>query len=246
MSKFFEKLKGINWFVAIILALLIVVISNIINNYTGKRELSVGNHKWDKLLLILDEIEKNYVDTVDYKKLVESSLPAIMQNLDPHSTYLPPQELEDAEESLEGNFSGIGVQFNVPNDTAIIINVISGGPSEKVGILSGDRIIKVNQDSLVKLLKGPIGTNVDVEMRRSGVSEFLQFKIKRDKIPLKSLDAAFMLKEGVGYIKLSKFSKTTYAEFDKAAQKLKKAGMKELIFDLRDNTGGYLDQALMI
>lgn len=256
MGKFLEKLKGINWFVAIILALLIVVVSNLINNCSGRRELAVGDHKWDKLLLILDEIEKNYVDTIDYKKFVESSIPAIMQNLDPHSTYLPPKELEDAEESLEGNFSGIGVQFNVPNDTAIIINVIQGGPSEKVGILSGDRImnvngkrvggVKFNQDSLVKLLKGPIGTYVEVGMRRPGVSELLQFKIKRDKIPLKSLDAAFMLKEGVGYIKLSKFSKTTHAEFDKAAQKLQKAGMKELIFDLRDNTGGYLDQALLI
>lgn len=256
MSKFLEKLKGINWFITIILALLIVIISNLINNCTGRRELSIGNHKWDKLLLVLNEIEKNYVDTIDYKQLVESSLPSILQNLDPHSTYLPPQELVNAEESLEGNFSGIGVQFNVPADTAIVINVIHGGPSEKVGIMSGDRIIKVNgekvagvkfdQDSLVKLLKGPIGTTVNVDIKRVGVSGLLQFKIRRDKIPLKSLDAAFMLKEGVGYIKLSKFSRTTYTEFDKAAQKLKSLGMKELIFDLRDNSGGYLDQALLI
>jgi C-terminal peptidase (prc) len=179
-----------------------------------------------------------------------------MSSLDPHSTYLPPQELVSAEESLEGNFSGIGVQFNVPADTAIIINVIPGGPSEKAGVLSGDRIVKVNgkniagvkfpQDSMVKLLKGPINTKVNVEIKRSGLNDLLPFTIIRDKIPVKSLDVAFMLNDKLGYMKLSKFSRTTHKEFVQEMNKLKGLGIKELIIDLRDNTGGYLDQALLI
>lgn len=222
----------------------------------GRKELKVDNHKWDKLLLVLDQIEKNYVDTIDYSGMMEKLLPQLMQNLDPHSVYLPPVELEAADESLEGNFSGIGIQFNVPQDTAIVINVIPGGPSEKAGLLSGDRIMKVdgkkvagvkmNQDSLVKKLKGPRGSKVHVEVKRDNLEELLQFDIIRDKIPVKSVDVALMLGDGLGYVKLSKFSRTSYKEFVEAVEPLKEAGMKALVFDLRDNTGGYLDQALLL
>ncbi|MBQ8645634.1 MAG: PDZ domain-containing protein [Bacteroidales bacterium] len=222
----------------------------------GRKELAVDDHKWSKLLLVLDQIEKNYVDTIDYKDMVEKLLPEVMEKLDPHSVYLPPVELEAADESLVGNFSGIGIQFNVPADTAIVISVIPGGPSQKAGLLSGDRIIKVdgkmvagvkmNQDSLVKMLKGPRGTKVHLEVKRDNLDELLPFEIVRDKIPVKSVDVAFMLSDSLGYVKLSKFSRTSYVEFMEAVLPLVEQGMKELVFDLRDNTGGYLDQALRL
>lgn len=220
----------------------------------GRRELRVDDQKWSKLLLVLDQIEKNYVDTIDYNDMVEKLLPQVMEKLDPHSVYLPPVELEAADESLVGNFSGIGIQFNVPSDTAIVISVIQGGPSEKAGLLSGDRIIKVdgktvagvkmNQDSLVKMLKGPRGTKVHLDVKRDNLNELLPFDIVRDKIPVKSVDVAFMLSDSLGYVKLSKFSRTSYMEFMEAVLPLVGEGMKELVFDLRDNSGGYLDQAL--
>lgn len=222
----------------------------------GRKELAVDDHKWSKLLLVLDQIEKNYVDTIDYKDMVEKLLPQVMEKLDPHSVYLPPVELEAADESLVGNFSGIGIQFNVPADTAIVISVIPGGPSQKAGLLSGDRIIKVdgkmvagvkmNQDSLVMMLKGPRGTKVHLEVKRDNLDELLPFEIVRDKIPVKSVDVAFMLTDSLGYVKLSKFSRTSYVEFMEAVLPLVEQGMKELVFDLRDNTGGYLDQALRL
>ena len=222
----------------------------------GRRELAVDSNKWDKLLLVLDQIEKNYVDSIDYNGVIEKVLPHLMVNLDPHSVYLPPVELEAADESLEGNFSGIGIQFNVPADTAIVISVITGGPSEKAGLLSGDRIIKVdgktvagvkiNQDSLVKMLKGPKGSKVAVEVKRDNLKELIPFEIIRDKIPVKSVDVALVLEDGIGYVKLSKFSKTSYKEFMAAMIPLMEQGIKSLVFDLRDNTGGYLDQALLL
>ena len=222
----------------------------------GRKELAVNDHKWGKLLLVLDHIEKNYVDSIDYDKVVEKVLPHLMENLDPHSVYLPPVELEAADEQLEGNFSGIGIQFNVPADTAIVISVIGGGPSEKAGLLSGDRIIEVDgeivagvklpQDSLVKRLKGPRGSKVNVKVKRDNLKELVPFEITRDMIPVKSVDVSLMLDGKLGYVKLSKFSKTSYREFMAAMIPLVSQGVESLIFDLRDNTGGYLDQALLL
>lgn len=222
----------------------------------GRQTLSVDNHKWDKLLLVLEQIDRNYVDSIDYEGVMEKVLPVLMENLDPHSVYLPPTELEAADESLEGNFSGIGIQFNVPADTAIVISVIGGGPSEKAGLLSGDRIIKVdgrtvagvkmNQDSLVKLLKGPQGSKVHIEVKRDNLKELVPFDIIRDRIPVKSVDVSLMLGGKLGYVKLSKFSKTSYKEFMTAMIPLVAQGVESLVFDLRDNTGGYLDQALLL
>lgn len=221
---------------------------------SGRKMLSVDEGKWSKLLLVLDQIDRNYVDTIDYAKMVEELLPHVMEKLDPHSVYLPPVELEAADESLVGNFSGIGIQFNVPSDTAIVISVIQGGPSEKAGLLSGDRIIevdgktvagvKMNQDSLVKMLKGPRGSKVQLHVKRDNLAELLHFEIVRDKIPVKSVDVALMLDDSLGYVKLSKFSRTSYMEFMEGVMPLMDAGMKDLVFDLRDNSGGYLDQAL--
>ncbi len=253
MKRFIERLRKS-------LPILVLILAGImlwqVCSYSGRRTIAVNGNKWNKLLLILDQIEKHYVDSVDYREMVEKILPAVMLNLDPHSVYLPPQDLEVAEESLEGNFSGIGVQFNVPNDTVVIISVIPGGPSERAGILSGDRIItvdgvnvagvKMDQDSIVKRLKGPKGSAVKIEVKRDDLSELVPFTIKRDKIPVHSVDVAFMLNDTLGYIKLSKFARTTYAEFMEAAAMFKENGIKSLVFDLRDNSGGYLDQALLI
>ncbi|MBR4755597.1 MAG: S41 family peptidase, partial [Bacteroidales bacterium] len=175
-------------------------------------------------------------------------------HLDPHSVYMPPVELNEAETDLAGNFDGIGIQFNVPNDTAIVLEVISGGPSEKAGLQQGDRILKVGdkviagvgfpQDSMVRRMKGPAGTKVEILVGRG--SEEIPFEITRGKIPVHCVDAAFMVNDTTAYIKLSKFTKTTFQEVSVAAAKLMGQGMKKLIFDLRENTGGYFDQALLL
>ncbi len=209
---------------------------------------------WRKLNLILDQIDKNYVDSIDTKNVTDAAVTAALAKLDPHSVYMPPVELTEAETDLAGNFDGIGIQFNVPNDTAIVMEVIAGGPSEKAGLLQGDRILKVGdkviagvgfpQDSMVRRMKGPAGSKVNITVGRG--KENIEFEITRGKIPVHCVDAAFMVNETTGYIKLSKFSKTTFQEVNIAAMKLLGQGMKKLIFDLRDNTGGYFDQAMML
>ena len=209
---------------------------------------------WGKLNLVLDIVEKNYVDTLNRKGMTDAAVSAALSRLDPHSVYLPPVELEASQEELAGNFDGIGIQFNVPNDTAIVLEVIAGGPSEKVGLMPGDRLLKVDdlviagvkfpQDSMVRHLKGPSGTKVTVTVKRG--SEVIPFEITRGKIPVHSVDAAFMLTDTVGYLRLAKFTRTTFKECHEAALKLQEEGMKHLIFDLRDNTGGYMDQALLL
>ena len=199
-------------------------------------------------------LTSSYVDTIDMPAMTDAAVTAALAKLDPHSVYLPPVELEESETELAGNFEGIGITFNVPSDTAIVLNVIPGGPSEKAGLSAGDRIIKVDerviagtktpQDSMVRLMKGPAGTKVKIQVRRAG--QLIPFEITRGKIPVHSVDAAFMLDDTLGYIKLTKFSRTTYKEFEQASAKLLEQGMSHLIFDLRDNTGGYFDQALLI
>lgn len=210
--------------------------------------------RWRKLSLILDNVEKNYVDTIDYKSMTDAAVSAALARLDPHSIYLPPVELEDSETELSGNFEGIGIQFNVPNDTAIILSVIPGGPSEKVGLLQGDRIIKVDdmviagkktpQDTMIRHMKGPSGTKVKITARRG--NEDIVFDITRDKIPVNCVDASLMLNDTTGYIKLSKFTRTTYSEVMMASLDLRAKGMSSLVFDLRGNTGGYFDQAYLL
>ena len=209
---------------------------------------------WRKLNLILQQIEAQYVDTIDFAAMTDAAVQAALMELDPHSIYLPPVELTEAETELAGNFEGIGITFNVPSDTAIVLSVIPGGPSEKAGLIQGDRIIKVDdrtiagtktpQDSMVRYMKGPSGTKVKILVNRDG--EQVQFDITRGKIPVHSVDASFMIDDTTGYIKLAKFSRTTYQEFMSAAKALKEKGMTHLLFDLRSNTGGYFDQALLI
>ena len=215
------------------------------------RALSPG---WHKVELILNSIDENYVDSVDHKKVTDAIASAALSALDPHSVYMLPRTLEASEEDLAGNFDGIGIQFNVPNDTAVVIEVIPGGPSEKIGLQPGDRLIKVDttviagvqfpQDSMVRRMKGKAGTKVTVTVQRD--DETIPFEITRGKIPTHSVDAAFMVNDTTGYIRLSKFSRTTAQEFLIAGTGLLSQGMSKLILDLRNNSGGFLDQALAL
>ena len=238
-------------FLGVILGVLLTLV---VMKMLPDRKFDGDYNRWRKLNLILQEVQKNYVDTIDMQAMTDAAVSAALAELDPHSVYLPPVELTESEVELAGNFEGIGITFNVPNDTAIVLSAIPGGPSEKAGLMQGDRIIKVDekviagmktpQDSMIRLMKGPSGTKVKITVSRDGA--LIPFEIVRDKIPVHCVDAAFMIDDTTGYIKLSKFSRTTYKEFREASAKLLDAGMEHLIFDLRNNTGGYFDQALML
>ena len=233
----------------VLIGVLLMLLFQVINDH--RREMRVGSTGWRKVELILQSIDENYVDSVDYGKVTDAVAAAALNALDPHSSYMPPQILEETEADQTGNFDGIGIQFNVPNDTAVVIEVIPGGPSEKIGLQPGDRLLKVDtiniagvhfpQDSMVRHIKGAAGSKVLVTVKRG--REIIPFEITRGKIPTWSIDAAFMVNDTTGYLRLSKFSRTTETEFLKSCIELSKEGMQELILDIRDNTGGYLDQA---
>ena len=244
----------VNIITALLGIILGVLLTLSVSEVSQRRKFDGDYNRWRKLNLILQEVQKNYVDTIDMTAMTDAAVVAALAELDPHSVYLPPVELTESESELSGNFEGIGITFNVPNDTAIVLNTIPGGPSEKAGLMQGDRIIKVGekviagtktpQDSMIRLMKGPKGTKVKITVNRSGTS--IPFDITRDKIPVHCIDAAFMIDQTTGYIKLSKFTRTTYQEFREATAKLKDQGMKNLLFDLRSNTGGYFDQAILL
>ena len=209
-----------------------------------------------KLTLAQFAIANLYVDETNPDKLVESAIIGMLEELDPHSTYSNAEEVKKMNEPLQGNFDGIGIQFNMAEDTLFVIQPVSGGPSEKVGILAGDRITHVNDtliagvkmttEDIMRRLKGPKGTKVDVKVVRRGVDEALAFTIERDKIPVYSLDASYMATPKVGYIKINRFSATTHQEFMDALASLKGQGMQDLILDLQGNGGGYLNAAIDI
>ncbi len=210
----------------------------------------------DKLGTILNIIERNYVDSVNRDDLVEAAIPAMLKKLDPHSVYIPAKDLARANESLQGNFEGIGISFNMLTDTILVISTIPGGPSEKQGLQAGDKILYVN-DSLVAgrgisdedvmgMLKGPKGTSVSVKIMRSGFDDLLAFNIVRDKIPIYSVDIAYMVNDNTGYIKINNFAVTTFDEFMKGLKGLRSQGMKKLIVDLRGNSGGIMEDAVQI
>ena len=198
-------------------------------------------------------IESYYVDDVNSDKIVQEAIVAMLKTLDPHSSYSDPEETKELTTPLEGNFSGIGIQFNMLNDTLFVIQTTSGGPSEKVGILPGDRIlsagdsiisgVKSPNSRILKILRGPKGSRVDLKVLRKGVKEPIDFSITRDDIPIYSIDAAYMADPQTGYIRISRFAEETDAEFRKAVKKLRSQGMKQLIIDLEDNGGGYLNAA---
>ncbi len=207
-----------------------------------------------KLLIAQSAIQNLYVDKLNEDKLVEDAIEALLKKLDPHSNYMNVQEVKEMNEPLQGNFDGIGIQFNMHNDTLFVVQTISGGPSEKVGIMAGDRIIRVNDTliagvkmkntDIMKRLKGKKGTIVNVKVMRNGGEQLIDFRIVRDKIPIFSLDASYMVDKTIGYIRINRFSATTYDEFMKALTNLQKQGLKSLILDLEDNGGGYLNAAI--
>ena len=209
-----------------------------------------------KLTLAQFAIANLYVDETNEGKLVEAAIHGMLEELDPHSTYSNAEEVKKMNEPLQGNFDGIGIQFNMAEDTLFVIQPVSGGPSEKVGIRAGDRITHVNDtliagvkmttDDITRRLKGPKGTMVSVKVVRKGVEDPLSFSIKRDKIPVYSLDASYMITPKVGYIKINRFGATTYEEFMEALASLKGQGLQDLILDLQGNGGGYLNAAIDI
>ncbi len=248
-----------NIFLPLILAVAMaagIIIGLYIPGKSSVAEKSSIRIKSDKMSNILDVIESNYVDTVNRKELVEAAIPAILKKLDPHSVYIPAQDLARANEPLEGNFDGIGISFNMLTDTILVITTIPGGPSEKVGLLAGDKILFVNDslvagrniddNSVLGMLRGPRGTVVKVKVLRKGAKDLLSFNITRDKIPIYSVDVAYMTNNNTGYIRINNFAVTTYEEFMKGLRELKGKGMTKLIVDLRGNSGGVMEAAIQI
>lgn len=215
---------------------------------------TTGNYK--KITNLLDYILLNYVDSVDNHQLTEKTVVSMLHSLDPHSDYIPAEDFQQVNEPLQGNFDGIGIEFNIINDTIRVITPISQGPSEKTGIKAGDKIIKVDNKTVAGIkitnkqvfenLRGERGTKVVVTVLRSGIKNPIDFTITRDAIPIYSIDISYLIKPGIGYIKISRFSSTTYEEYLKAFNRLSKEGMKKLILDLRGNPGGYLKAAVEI
>ncbi len=203
---------------------------------------------------IINYIVESYVDSINPAVLTEGAIHSLLRELDPHSAFIPAREFNERIDPLIGTFEGIGIEFNMMNDTVLIISPIADGPSEKVGIMPGDKIIEVNDEKIagvgksssevVGLLKGPKGTKVNMKIKRQGVTELLPFTITRDKIPQYSLDVAYMVNHYIGYLRFNRFSATTYQEFKAAIERLLGSGMEKLILDLRGNTGGYLDAAI--
>ena len=210
----------------------------------------------NKLKMAEAAISNLYVDTVNESALVESAIRGMLKELDPHSTYATAAEVKAMNEPLQGNFEGIGVQFNIIEDTLLVMQPVVNGPSEKVGIMAGDRIVSVNDTTIagvkmsrtdiMKRLRGPKGTTVRLGIIRRGVNGVLSFSVKRDKIPLHTINAAYMIRPGVGYIRIESFGATTYREFVEKARMLEKQGMRDMILDLQDNGGGYLQAAVDI
>lgn len=221
-----------------------------LQNRTKLNDRTMQVQSANKVGLIMNLIEGNYVDSVDSKKLIEAAIPEILKQLDPHTVYIPARDMQEVSEEMSGNFSGIGVQFSIQNDTIMVIDVISGGPSQKLGIRAGDRIVKVNDslmagvkitnDKVLKMLRGEKGTRVNVSIARKGFPELIPYQIVRGEIPLTSVDVNYMINSNTGYIKVGRFAEKTYEEFINGIKKLDEAGAEQLIIDLRGNPGGFL------
>lgn len=219
----------------------------IISSTVSAQVLNDGTFKFGRTLSLIDAF---YVDSTNLDALTEKAIVEVLRSLDPHSTYISAKDVKDMNEPLNGNFDGIGVQFNLLRDSIIIVEPVSGGPSEKVGIRAGDRILTIDKEKVTGInltttgvrsrLMGPKGTKVAITVYRKGVKDILDFTIIRDKIPIYSVDAAYMLDKETGYIKLNKFAATTEKEFSEAVEKLKKINMKNMVLDLRGNGGGYM------
>lgn len=241
-----------------------VVLGLLLGQYLGRNTtasqlrglLQHMNLPANKLTHTLSLIEREYVDSVSMDSLAEHVIPLLVKELDPHSVYIPAAEMAELNEPLEGEFDGIGVVFNMATDTVIVLNVIPQGPSDKAGVKAGDRIIeiddslvagrKIPQNRIVKRLRGPRGTTVRLGLERQGIGEIVDVEVVRGVIPIKSIESAFRIADGIGYIKLGQFARTSFDELERALASLRAEGVTKLIFDLRGNSGGYLDQAIRI
>lgn len=247
-----SKLKSIGVPLMVVGAM---VIGIILGNHLPGRHI-IRNAGAQKLAEILDLIDDEYVDHVNLDSLLDESIPAILANLDPHTAYIPADLFEQVNSELEGSFSGIGIQFQMMNDTITVIEVISGGPSEKVGLRAGDRIVrvndsivagkKINQEDVLSMLRGPKDSEVKLGIKRSDSPKLLDYTITRGDIPVTSIDAAYMIAPEVGYIKVNKFGRNTYNEFFTEMVLLRADGAKNFILDLRGNSGGFLDVAILM
>ena len=246
-------------FIPLLLALCLIAgiaIGTFYANHFSGNKLGIINTSSNKLNALLRIIDDQYVDTVNISDLVEEAMPQILSELDPHSSYIPAKDLEAVTADLKGSFSGIGIQFTIQNDTIHVNSVIQGGPSEKVGLMAGDRIVEVDDSAFVgkivtneeamKRLKGEKGSKVKLGVYRPGEKELLHFTVVRGNIPVKSIDAAYMINDKVGYIKVNKFGETTYPELLIALAKLNQKNCEGLIVDLRGNTGGYMAAAIQM
>lgn len=246
------KFRNISLVLFFSIAFSILSFSQNVNYYGNAFEPSEisTSQKFDE---VMDNIQRYYVDPVNGKSLTESAIIAMLEKLDPHSTYIPAEELNEAQMSINGSFVGIGVRFQIVKDTVNVVATIPGGPSEKLGVQAGDKIISVNESSIAGIgiknndvrtkLMGDLGTKVKIEVKRKNAPKNLEFTITRDKIPVYSVDAHYMIDKEIGYIKLNSFSRTTVEEVQTALTELKAKGMKTLIFDLQGNGGGLLDAA---
>ena len=244
-------------YIPILLALAVVIgilIGNRLNRNSGNSHASFAASGTSKLDAVLELINSSYVDSISTDSLIEKAIPQILKNLDPHTAYIPSKDLVGVEEEMRGNFGGIGVQFSIQNDTVMVVDVISGGPSSKVGIMPGDRIVTVNDtllagnclknEKVLTKLRGEKGTTVDVGIKRKGFKDIFAFEIIRGEIPIYSVDVSYMIDPNTGFIKVSRFGEHTYQEFMEGMKKLDQLGMKNVIVDLRGNPGGYLNAVI--
>jgi carboxyl-terminal processing protease len=251
-----------NKFLRPLLTLSIVLLALYVGTRLGKvlstppRIFNVSFSNQNNLSAIVDYVSKFYVDSIDVKDITESMIVDMLKELDPHSVYIPASELKSSNEHLEGHFDGVGITFNMLNDTVIVINVISGGPSSKAGVCPGDRIIVINDsvvagkniadESIKSLLRGESGSKVQIEVKRKGQNQLIPIEVTRGKVILKSIDVAYMITPNTGYIRMAEFAQNTHSEFIEAVERLHSEGMTNMILDLRSNLGGFLEQAIKI
>ena len=252
ISKYRIKMKYISDIKVLLIIVLLASTSFLAKSQVLSKAVDPGTtyEKFDRLMQL---IEYAYVEDVDQPKIVEDAIINVLKELDPHSTYISKKDIEKTNEPLVGNFEGVGIQFQIFHDTILVVSPVPGGPSDKLGIRAGDKIIKINGENafgskinnqyVLDHLRGPKGTKVTVGIFRKGTSGLIDYAITRDKIPLNSIDATYMAAPGIGYIKLARFARTSADEFRDGVAQLKKEGMKSLILDLRNNSGGYLDIA---
>ena len=250
-------MKNNKFYIPFLLALAVITgiwIGNKMSDNAGNNLSSFTASRTNKLDALIELINNSYVDSISVDTLIEKTIPQLLKNLDPHTAYIPPKEMIGVEEEMRGNFGGIGIQFSIQNDTVMVVDVISGGPSSKLGIMPGDRIVTVNDsllagkglknEKVLSKLRGEKGTKVNVGIKRKGFKDLLDFAIIRGEIPIYSVDVSYMIDATTGYVKVSRFGEQTYHEFMAGMKKLDKLGMKSVIVDLRGNPGGYMSAVI--